>query len=82
MAGVQIVKWGNSLAVRLPKPLAEQAGFSEGDRVNLAAARGQIQLRRADQVPTLKDLVEQITPENRYGEVSTGPARGKESVEW
>ena len=82
MAGAQIVKWGNSLAIRIPKPLAEEAGLREGDRVLMEAADGQIEVRRADTVPTLHELVAQITPENRYGEIPTGRERGKEKVEW
>jgi antitoxin MazE len=82
MAGGQIVKWGNSLAIRIPKPLAQVAGLGEGDRVLMEAADGQIELRRADKVPTLQELVTQITPENRYGETSAGRVRGKEAVEW
>jgi antitoxin MazE len=82
MAGTQIVRWGNSLAIRIPKPLAEVAGLSEGDRVLMEAAHGQIELRRADRVPTLRELVAQITPENRSGETSTGRERGKETGEW
>jgi antitoxin component of MazEF toxin-antitoxin module len=31
-------------------------------------------------IPTLKELVAQITPENRYAEIPTGTAKGKESV--
>ncbi|MFZ0278385.1 MAG: hypothetical protein WA254_21225 [Candidatus Sulfotelmatobacter sp.] len=31
------------------------------------------------QIPTLKVLVAQITPENRYGEIATGPERGEET---
>jgi len=82
MASAQIVKWGNSLAVRIPKPLAQEAGLAEGDRVLMEAADGQIELRRTDRVPTLQELVAQITPENRYGETSTGREHGKEAVEW
>jgi len=82
MAGTQIVKWGNSLAVRIPKPVAEEAGLGEGDRVLLQAGEGQIALRRFDEVPTLPELVAQITGENRYAETSTGRERGKEKVEW
>jgi antitoxin MazE len=82
MASTQIVKWGNSLAVRIPKPLAEEAGLSEGDKVTLGAADGQIDLRRAERIPTLQELVAQITAENRYGEVATGREQGKEIVEW
>jgi antitoxin MazE len=35
---VQVSKWGNSLAVRLPKKLVEQLGLAEGDDVNVTAA--------------------------------------------
>ena len=82
MPKAQIVKWGNSLAVRIPKPIAEQAGVEEGDPVILEAARGQIKLVRRERIPTLKELVAQITPKNRYEEISSGPERGKEVVEW
>jgi antitoxin MazE len=76
------VKWGNSLAIRIPKPVAEQAGVEEGDAVLIEAERGQIKLKSQQRMPTLKELVAQITPENRYGELSVGPPRGKEDVEW
>jgi len=82
MTVAQIVKWGNSLAVRIPKPLAGKARLNEGDRVVIKAASGHIELHRADPIPTLKELVARITPENRYGETSAGRERGKEVVEW
>ena len=82
MTNSQIVKWGNSLAIRIPKPLAEEAGLNEGDRILLDAAEGQIEVRRAEQIPSLQELVAQITPENRYGEIPAGRERGKERVEW
>ncbi len=83
MPTAQIVKWGNSLAVRIPKPVAEEAGVREGDPIVIeAAAAGEISLRRKRKIPTLKELVSQITPENRYDEISTGAERSKESVEW
>jgi antitoxin MazE len=82
MSTAQIVKWGNSLAVRIPKPLAQRAGMKEGDAIEIAAAKGQIKVRRKDRIPTLKALVSQITKENRYPEIDTGPERGRERVEW
>ena len=82
MPVAQIVKWGNSLAVRIPKPLAEEAGVREGDPIVIEATEGLINLRRKRRIPTLRELVSQITPENRYDEIPTGPARGKENVEW
>ena len=82
MPTAQIVKWGNSLAVRIPKPLAGKARLNEGDRIVIKATTGRIELRRAEAVPTLKQLVARITPENRYGETPIGRERGKEVVEW
>lgn len=79
----QMVKWGNSLAVRIPKPAVEKARLKEGDILEVdSTADGQIELRRAGKVPTLAQLVAQISPQNRYGEISSGSERGKESVEW
>lgn len=79
----QMVKWGNSLAVRIPKPVVEKAKLKEGDALEIeAAAEGHIELRRPTRIPTLTQLVAKITPENRYGEISTGAEVGKERVEW
>jgi antitoxin MazE len=36
---MQVSKWGNSLAVRLPKALVEKLGLKEGDQLNVVAAR-------------------------------------------
>jgi antitoxin MazE len=78
----QMVKWGNSLAVRIPKPVVEEARLKEGDSLEIEAAEGRVELRRASKIPTLSQLVSQITPENRYTEISTGAEVGKEVVEW
>ncbi|WP_027545249.1 AbrB/MazE/SpoVT family DNA-binding domain-containing protein [Bradyrhizobium sp. WSM2254] len=36
---MQVSKWGNSLAVRLPKVLVEELGLKEGDELDVVAAR-------------------------------------------
>lgn len=83
MPGAQIVKWGNSLAVRIPKPVAEQAGVREGDPITIEAQEGRIQVRqRKPKLPTLRELVAQIKPENRYEETAPGAEVGRERVEW
>jgi antitoxin MazE len=82
MPKAQVVKWGNSLAVRIPKAVAEQARMKEGDAILIKAARGRIELRPAERIPTLKELVAQIRPENRHGETPWGPDVGKEIIEW
>jgi len=83
MATTQIVKWGNSLAVRIPKPVADEAGVSEGDPIIIEAEKGSIRVRRRQpSVPSLRELVSKINPENRYEALESGPARGREQVEW
>jgi antitoxin MazE len=80
---VQVVRWGNSLAVRIPKPIADDAHLQQGDPVEIAvAADGVVQMHRVGKIPTLAQLVARITPENRYAEVSSGAEIGREAVEW
>jgi antitoxin MazE len=79
----QVLKWGNSLAVRIPKPVADDAHFQVGDPLEIAVgADGVVQIHRIGEIPTLAELVAQITPENRYAEVSVGAEIGREAVEW
>ena len=79
----RVLKWGNSLAVRIPKPVADEANLKVGDALEIeVAAAGSVQLFRVGKVPTPAQLASQITLENRYPELSTGPEVGKETVEW
>ena len=76
----RVAKWGNSLAVRIPLPIAKQASLAEGDSVTLALdGKGGIVLRPARRTYQLSDLVGQITPKNRHGETDWGRPKGKES---
>jgi antitoxin MazE len=43
---MQIARWGNSLAVRLPVGLVRKLGLKEGDRVDLVADEGALKVRR------------------------------------
>jgi antitoxin MazE len=79
----QVLKWGNSLAVRIPKSIAEAAGLKAGDPLEIEVAdQGAVQLSRVGKIPTLAKLVAQITAENRYAEIEAGPEVGREAVEW
>jgi antitoxin MazE len=82
MPTAQVVKWGNSLAVRIPKAVAEQARMKEGDSVVIKATKGRIEVRSAEKTPTLEELVAQIKPENRHPETNWGPDVGREQIEW
>jgi len=79
----QMAKWGNSLAIRIPKAIIEEARLKEGDSLEIeAAGDGRLEVRRRGRIPTLAQLVARITPENRYPEISIGHETGKEVVEW
>ena len=76
---VQIQKWGNSLALRIPKPFAEEAEVREGTVVDLSLAEGKLvavpDLKRRY---TLKQLLSKVTKDNLHKEVSFGSAVGRE----
>jgi antitoxin MazE len=79
----KVQKWGNSFGVRIPKPVIDEAGISEGADVTVALEKGRIVLTPVLTPLTLrryrlKELVDQITPANRHGETDFGPAQGKE----
>ena len=81
MPKAKLVKLGNRLAVRIPKAVAAKAGMREGDSILIKALEGRIELHQYERIPTLEELVSQITPENRYGETEWGPDRGQEILE-
>ena len=50
---MQVSKWGNSLAVRLPAGLVRELGLKEGDQIDLVKDDGAVRVRReprADEV--------------------------------
>ena len=76
----QLAKWGNSLAVRLPKSAIEQAGFKEGDQLKLQVnENGEMLLRRAPRKYSLDELVRGITEENRPTPIDWGKPVGREA---
>jgi antitoxin MazE len=75
----QLAKWGNSLAVRIPKPVADAARLRSGDDLHLdVEGPGAVRIRKAKREPTLAELVLRITPENRHSETDWGEPAGKE----
>ena len=75
-ANLHICKWGSSLAVRIPKAIAEQCGVSEGSAIEMDAQSGQIVMRK--RTYDLNDLLNRITPENCHPEQEIGEAQGNE----
>ena len=74
----QIVKWGNSQAVRIPKTVLEKAHMREGEEVEIRAEHGRISLEPVNPKLTLDSLVDRITPKNLHGEQGWGGRAGNE----
>ena len=72
-------KWGNSLALRIPKALAVEAGISEGSpvEIELDGDRLIVKALRAES-HSLADLLAGVTPQNRHSEIETGGSVGRE----
>lgn len=77
-ARVQVVRWGNSQAVRLPKEILKQARLREGDELTVRVENGRIALEPTEPEITLEKLVAGITPRNRHREQDWGRPIGHE----
>jgi antitoxin MazE len=75
----RIQKWGNSLALRIPKPFAEESNLREDSPVEISVRSGKLVVVAIEEPQlSLEELVAKITPENRHAEIETGPAVGHE----
>jgi antitoxin MazE len=75
-----IAKWGNSLAVRLPRYAVEGANLKEGATVDVEVQDGTLVLRPTRKKYKLADLLENHKPDQSHKEVDWGPKQGEE--EW
>ena len=76
-----IRKWGNSLAVRLPKALANEARIAEGSRVELVRTEEGV-LVKAARTPCyrLSELLAGVTKKNMHAETDWGRSVGRETL--
>lgn len=77
VAVTSISKWGTSLAIRIPKTLAQQWGVENGTAIEMTPEGDSLVLRK--HTYDLATMLSQITPENLHKEVDWGPARGAEA---
>jgi len=79
---VEFLKWGNSLALRVPKAFAEEIGAVAGKPAEMTAENGtlvvKVAKRRRRRRYNLENLIDGITEENRHPEVDWGPPVGNE----
>lgn len=73
----RIQKWGNSLGLRIPKTIAQQAGLNEGTPVDFIVRGNTIVIN--PQRYSLEAMISQITPDNVHKEIDTGDIVGVEA---
>jgi antitoxin MazE len=75
----KVQRWGNSLALRIPKAFAQDLGLNEDSPVEISVTgRDLVVSPRPSRPFTLEQLLEGITDENLHDEIATGLAVGNE----
>jgi antitoxin MazE len=76
----RIQKWGNSLAVRIPKAFAEETALKEDSTVEIVLRNGKLIIAPSRRPKiTLEQLLNKVTSENLHSEVETGEPKGNEA---
>ena len=76
---IRIQKWGNSLALRIPKALAEDSGVDTGSVVDLRVVRGRLIATPVRANYELEELLSGVSNANLHGEIDVGEAVGREN---
>jgi len=75
-----VQKWGNSLAVRIPKAFADEIKLVENASIQMMLKDGALMIFPEQQTDwSLEDLLAEVTDQNTHGEWETGSASGKET---
>jgi antitoxin MazE len=74
----KVQKWGNSLALRIPKAVAASAEITEGTEVELTVRDGRLVIVPVERELTLDEMLDLGTPENQHGLLDWGRPMGNE----
>lgn len=75
----RVQKWGNSLALRIPKSFATEIGLADDTPVEISLVEGKLVIAPLPvQSYSLEELLAQITPDNMHREQDTGATQGNE----
>jgi antitoxin MazE len=74
----RVQKWGNSLALRIPRSFAAQAKVAAGTAVDIAVEKGQLVVRPVRRRYRLRELLKAVDARNLHEEVRTGRPVGRE----
>ena len=76
---IQVQKWGNSLAIRIPKSFAKETNIDQGAFLDLSVVEGKlVAVPIPEKEYSLEALLSQITDENKHDEVNIQQVTGKE----
>ena len=76
----RVQKWGNSLALRIPKSFATEVGLNQNSSVEMSLSKGKlIVVPASKQKFTLRQLLACVTKENLHDEVDSGAPAGREA---
>jgi len=76
---VTIQKWGNSLALRIPKSFATHSRIEQGSLVDLSLDNGRMIVEATkEQEYSLEDLLARVSKKNLHSEVEFGAPMGRE----
>jgi len=76
----KIKKWGNSLALRIPKLLALDVNLKQNELVDLSINKDSIIITPiGEKEYSLEKLLKGVTKSNLHGEFNTGAPVGKEN---
>jgi antitoxin MazE len=75
----QISRWGNSLAMRIPAAYVRELELEDGAEVELARVNGGMLVRATPRGYLLRDLLDEVRPENIHGQTEWGSPVGGET---
>lgn len=75
----KITKWGNSMALRIPKSFAKQIELKEGTPVDLKIEEDRLVITTKKEKHSLNDLLNEISEENIHRETDFGTSEGNEA---
>lgn len=81
MYTTQIQKWGNSQAIRIPKPLLDTIMLNINDTVEISINGNKIEIAKAKQHKSLRERFADYTEDFKVQEWDTGSPTGKECID-
>ena len=75
----KVQKWGNSLAVRIPKPFADGAGLRASSEIEISLVKGEVRLTPVRPRWELRRLLAGVTKRNLHSEIDFGQSVEREA---